>query len=99
MLTGSELSTIVQLLEIVTMVSGVGVMLYKLGRAVTSFELIGSQQAKEIGEMKTEIKGLNVLLTTVAVQKAELINMHEDITLLRRSHEELRRGRDAIAIE
>ncbi len=87
-----DLNLIFQVLEIGVIVTGVGVTLFKLGQAVSRFEYIGKQQAVEIGEMKTEIKTLNSLLTTVAVQKVELASVREDLTMLRRVYEDLRRG-------
>lgn len=80
-------------LNIIALVGGGIIILLRMGRMMGAFETIGAQQATEIGEMKQELKNLNALITTVAVQKAEMASMQQQISLLTGWYDELRHGR------
>lgn len=79
--------------ELLAIVLGGGAILIKMGRMMGEFATIGKQQAGEIAEIKQEVKQLNTLITTVAVQKAEMSSIREELSLLRRWYDELRHGR------
>lgn len=80
-------------IEILAVLSGGVTILLKMGKMMGTFEVIGRQQAQEIADLKDEMKQMNVLITQVAVQKAEMASMQEQISLLTRWYDELRHGR------
>lgn len=102
-MSGSELQAmldfIFKIVEIAAIVFGGGAILIKMGRMMGEFTTIGKQQAAEINEIKQEVKQLNTLITTVAVQKAEMSSIREELALLRRWYDELRHGRGYITRE
>lgn len=91
-MTPQELDILFKGLEVIALILGAGTILVRMGRMMGEFKIIGEQQAVEISEMKTEIKTLSMLITTVAVQKVEMAGLREDIALLRQWYDELRRA-------
>jgi len=79
-------------IEVLTVFGSVALVLFKLGRTVERFELIGAQQAKEITELKEAIKDIGKVITTQAVESkrsdvfAERLNRQDALI------ENLRRG-------
>lgn len=86
------INTAYKVIEILLIAGGVGGILYRLGKAVSKFEAIGITQSTQITELKNEVKGLSVVVTAVAVQKAEMTAMREDIAIHQKWIDELRRG-------
>lgn len=87
-----SLDTAVRIIEIVSFVgAGLGII-FKMGKMTERFELIGKQQAKEITELKTEVKALSNVMTLVAVQKERLDSQAERLNLLDQRYEDLRHG-------
>lgn len=85
-------------IEVLAVISGGAAILVKMGRMMGSFEMIGKQQALEIGNLKDEVKELTVLVTAVAVQKVELASLREEISLLRKWYDELRHGQGYVQL-
>lgn len=52
-----------KLAEIVVLGGGVVLAILRSGRLIQRFENIATQQTKEIGELKDDVKALNVLVT------------------------------------
>lgn len=80
------------IVESLTTLSAVGVVVYKLGRAVEKFEAVGKQQAKEITELKEEVKIIADVVTKLA-----LANQRQDVLEQRQNRyeaivDDLRRG-------
>jgi len=69
-----------------------GAIIVKMGRMAGTFEAVSRQQTEEITEMKDELKKLNEVVTTVAVQKKEIENLQSQITTLTKWYDELRHG-------
>lgn len=89
---GLGLESILKIAEIVA-VAGTGTgLFFKIGRVTERFEMIGKQQAKEITEIKNEVRAFGVVLTDVAVQKTRLDSQGERLNLLDRRYDELRHG-------
>ena len=70
----------------------IGVAIYRLGGAVTKFELIGQQQAVEIGELKESVKTSNRLITELAVQAQQYKELSARIERTEHLVDDLRRG-------
>jgi hypothetical protein len=87
------LETALEVAKIVGIFGGGAVLLIRMGRMAGQFEQIGKQQAQEITEIKREMKIMSDTVTTVAVQKNEISNIHEDITRLYKWYDELRHGK------
>ncbi len=85
-----------KILQLVVIVGGAGGILFRVGRAVSRFEVIGKIQSAEISELKSEVKALSAVITTVAVQKVELSSMRADISRLSAWYDELRHGQGFI---
>ena len=84
------LSELSQVIQTAAVVFGGAIILVKMGRMMGAFEQIGKRQAMEITEIKSELKDLSKLLTTVAVQKNELNNLREQFVIIQRQLEEIR---------
>ena len=86
------LDLILKIATLVSIVGGGGVIVWRMSRMATRFELIGTTQAKEISEIKMEISAMRTLMTTVAVQKERLDSQGERLNLLDKRYDELRHG-------
>ncbi len=86
------LDIVLKIVTILSIVGGVGVIVWKTSSMTTRFEMIGAEHGKAISEIKTEIKTMNALLTQVAVQKERLDNQATRLNLLDARYEELRHG-------
>ena len=89
---GLTLDTTLRLAELVTLVGGGVVIVFRMGRMTERFELIGQRQADEISELKRAVGRFGDVLTDLAVQKNRLDGQAERINLLDRRYEELRHG-------
>jgi hypothetical protein len=96
----SEISAIVDTtlksLEILSIVAGVGVILYRLGQTTQRFEMIGSQQATEISKLAAGQQRIEELMTRVAVQTQRLDNQDQRLVAMERRWDEVRRGEGLI---
>ncbi len=92
----SEAMTLLDLIlkvgNLVIMLGGGGMIIWRMSRMATRFELIGDAQAKEITEIKNEVTAMRVLMTTVAVQKERLDSQGARLNLLDQRYDELRHG-------
>lgn len=95
--TQAVIDLVFKALEIIALVMGGGMILIRMGKMAGGFEAIGRQQACEISELKSEVKGLSALITTVAVQKIELEGIRSDIERLTKWYDELRHGKGIIS--
>ena len=85
-----SLSTMLQVLEIVSMLGGGGVVAFKLGRTTSRVEdtlnrqnEILTGQSTQITELKDETKKVNDVLTKIAVQENRLDRIEGDIQDIR----------------
>lgn len=81
----SILATLVNLVAII-------VAVFRLGRAVEKFDQIGTQQAKEITELKDAVRVVSDLITKMALQNQRLDNYGSRMSKLELLIEDLRRG-------
>jgi len=88
----ATLDLILKIVTLFSIVGGGGVIVWRMSRMATRFELIGATQAKEISEIKNEITAMRTLMTAVAVQKERLDSQAERLNLLDRRYDELRHG-------
>ncbi len=86
------LDLVLKIATLVSIIGGGGIIIWRMSRAVTRFELIGGIQAKEIGSIRDEMVELRKLMTAVAVQKERLDAQGERLNLLDHRYEELRHG-------
>ena len=77
---------------IVSLIGGGGVIIWRISRMATRFEVIGGAQAVEIAALKDEMIKMRELMTQVAVQKVILEGQDRRLTLLDQRYEELRHG-------
>ena len=78
--------------ETITTLLAVAAVVYKLGRAVEKFEVIGKQQAMEIGELKTEVKVVADVLTKLALANQRQDVLEERLERQEQLVDDLRRG-------
>lgn len=89
----ASLDSILKLCEIGSILIGGGMVFYKLGRTTSAMEAAMALQAKEISELKEDVKVVGHLLTAVAVQDQRLDTMDKRWEVLDRRYEDLRHGR------
>lgn len=68
------------------------VAIYKLGRAMATFENIGKQQAKEIGGLQESVKTMNELVTKMAVSTERQDSFQRQLDFFRKQMDDLARG-------
>lgn len=88
----ATLDLVLKIGNMVIMLGGGGVIIWRMSRMATRFELIGDAQAREISEIKNEMTAMRVLMTSVAVQKERLDGQAERLNLLDKRYDELRHG-------
>ena len=87
---GISLDTILKIVEIASVLGGGGMVSYKLGKNTSRVEATLIAQNKDVSELKEDIKQLNKLMTTVAVQNQRLDAISSQISTLDRRYDELR---------
>lgn len=90
--TAAVLDLVIKLGTLVSMIGGGGIIIWRISRMATRFEMFGRAQADEIKEIKNEMVAMRALMTAVAVQKERLDGQAERLNLLDRRYEELRHG-------
>jgi hypothetical protein len=71
---------------------GIGYALYKLGGAMTRFELIGTKQAEEIGELKKTTDKIASILADQKVQEQKHADLAARVSRSEQEISDLRRG-------
>lgn len=79
---------VVFVLNIITLL----VAIFKLGRAMSKFELIGEQQAREIGELKTAVAAVAEIITKISLQSQRQDTFEERLNRHAKLIDDLRRG-------
>lgn len=72
-------------------------LLYKRAGKVATDDRMVQGIAEEIEEMKDELKALAKVITTLAVQDIKIANLGQQITMLYRNVEDMRRGSGYVA--
>lgn len=88
----TELIAIGASVAFATNLIAVVVAIYKLGGAVTKFEMIGRQQAVEITGLKDAVKEISTLVTNTAVQTQRLDNISARLGRVEALIDDIRRG-------
>lgn len=78
--------------EFVGFIGGGALVIFKLGRTTERFELVADNQQKELAEIKDDVKGLNKVVTTLAVQGNRLDGMEQRLSIMDKRYEDLRHG-------
>lgn len=88
---GAALGDLLKFAEIISIIGTGMVVVFKIGQALARFEMIGAQQAKEIGELKDTIKEIAQAQTasisdraTIASLSVQLSEMRQEINLMKR---------------
>ena len=79
-------------IETITTLCAVGVVVYKLGRAVERFEAIGRQQATEISQLKDSVKIISDVVTKIALTNQRQDVLEERQNRMEQLVDDLRRG-------
>lgn len=88
----SLLDTSLRIAELLAVLGGGGIFIFKSGRTASRFEQVVRQQSLEIGELKTGVQAIQKLITQNAVMDERLVNMGTSISRLEDWYDELRRG-------
>jgi hypothetical protein len=88
----ANLDTLLRIVEIIAIIGGGGLVAFRIGRSTEKMQAtvdmqaqFGRQHAREIAEIKEDIKQLGVVLTKLALQEQRL-------DMLDKRYEELRHG-------
>lgn len=71
-MSSADLENILRALEILSVIGGGGVIIWRMSRMATQFEMIGAQQSAEIADLKKGIEGLSSVLITLAQQSGRI---------------------------
>lgn len=77
------LNDVLKIVEVVSIIGGGAVVVFKLGKAINRFEETAKMQGEQIDELKEETKKMGAVLTTLAVQDSRLDRMETDLHELR----------------
>lgn len=87
-----NIDTLLRIAEVISIVGGGGLVAFRLGRSTEKMQAsleaqaeYGRSHAREIAELKDEVKQLGVILTKLALQEQRL-------DMLDKRYEELRHG-------
>ena len=83
---------IARVVEIASIIGAGGLVIFKLGRAMEKFEVIGSQQAKEITELKDGVRTIGDLVTRMAVSNTRQDTFAERLGRMESQLDEMRHG-------
>lgn len=86
----------VQMLMALAFLGGGAIFLVKMGRMMGVFEQTSIQHAANIEKIEIKIESLSKVMTTVAVQKEEMIALRRDLTRTMDAVADMRRGRGFI---
>lgn len=92
---GIDFHWTVGLSDIFTFISALviaGAFLYRRGSGESKVEIAVTQAIAEIAELKQDVKRMGDVLVQLAVQKTELNAMKEQIVMMTKWYDELRRG-------
>src|SRR4051794_27432091 len=89
---GVSFEAILKIAEIISVIGGGGLVVFRLGRTTSTRESAMKSQGTAIEELKEDVKIVGKLLTEVAVQKTRLDGLDQRIGTLDRRYEELRHG-------
>ena len=85
-----SLDSILKMAEIATVIGSVAIGLVTFGRSASRMELKLAQQSDDIGDMKQDLKKLNEVMTTVALQAQRMDMLGERLNMLDKRYDELR---------
>lgn len=83
---------LLQVLQIVAIVGGGGVVAFRLGRVTQRVEMSLDTQNKAISGLQDDVKELNRVVTSVALQGQRIDTLGARIDLLDKRYEEIRHG-------
>lgn len=81
-----------KILEIISIIGGGGLVVFRLGRAMATFETVGRAQGQEIRELKDSVKELGKIVVNQALQNQRLDQIGQQQALLAKQLDELRHG-------
>lgn len=87
-----DLDLIIKLIELIALVGGGGVFIFKMGRVVSKFEEVGKKQSSDIDELKKDMKVMVEVLTKQALQGERITALSARLTLIDKQIDELRHG-------
>src|SRR5579872_4155278 len=76
-MSSADLETALRALEILCILGGGARILWQMSAMATKFELVGTQQAKEISELKIGVEKLGGVLITIAQQAGRMDRIEE----------------------
>ena len=87
------LDSVLKVAEIGTIIGSVAIALVTVGRSTSRVELQLATQSGDISDMKGDLKKLNELLTTVALQGQRMDMIGERLNTLDKRYDELRHSK------
>lgn len=87
-----DVEAVIRLLEGLALVGGGGFVLFKMGRAVATFEQISSSQSKEISELKDDMKEVAKVMTNMAAQHERMNAMDRRLAMAEEAVNDMRHG-------
>lgn len=83
---------ILNVVQLLALVLGGGFAVFKMGRAVTKFELVAEGQARDISELKSDIKVMAEATLKLALQEERMTNLSVRVTLAEKRIDDLSHG-------
>lgn len=78
--------------QLLALVFGGGFTVFKMGRAVTRFEMVAERQAGDIKELKMDIKVMAEATLKLALQEERMLSISSRVTLMEKQIDDIRHG-------
>lgn len=88
----STLDLIFRAVEILSIIGAGSTVVFKLGSTITKFELIGSQQAREIAQLQEGVKAIASVVTQMALADQRQDMFEDRINRMEKLVDEVRHG-------
>jgi len=91
-MNAADADLIIRAIEVLALIGGGGIFIFKMGRAVSRFETVAERQSDDISDMKNDMKNLTKVMMEQAVHEQRMTNLSERQTLVEKQVDDLRRG-------
>lgn len=83
---------VIGIFQVASIIVGGFLVVYRFGRSTKATDYAIAQMSSSITEIKSEVAAMRALMTEVALQNQRLDNQGQQIAMLQRTVEDIRRG-------
>jgi len=91
-MTAETVQIVVNLVTLIALMGGGGILVFKIGRAVSKFEVVAEHQAIDIKEIRMDVKIIGDATLKLALQEERMTAISRRMTNLEATVKELQHG-------